>query len=55
MTAAETKWVCVGYDHRQQRHDALAYIRETGAEAEAICQKLHPHFEIYFTKEGDLY
>ena len=55
MATTETKWVCVGYDHRRQRHDALAYIRETGAEAEATCRPLHQHFEIYFTKEGDLY
>jgi hypothetical protein len=49
----ESKWVCVGYDTRQQRNDALAYIRDTAAQAEAVCRQLHPNFEIYYTKRVD--
>ena len=49
----ELKWVCVGYDTKQQRNDALSYWKDTAAQAEEMCRKLHPDFDIYYTKRVD--
>ena len=53
-TATEMHWVCVGYDTRQQRNDALGYICDTAQQAEKRCKELHPTFEVYYVKRGDL-
>ena len=47
-------WVCVGYDLKQQRNDALGYLCDTAKQAEEICRRNHPTFEIYYVKRGDL-
>ena len=52
--ATELHWVCVGYDIRQQRNDALGYICDTAEQAQARCEQLHPFFEVYYVKRGDL-
>lgn len=49
----ELKWVCVGYDTKQCRNDALAYICDTAAQAEAKCRQNYPTFDIYYTKRVD--
>lgn len=46
-------WVCVGYDTHKMMNDALGYIADTALQAEAICRKLHPNFDIYYTKRCD--
>ncbi len=46
----EIHWVCVGYDTRKMMNDALGYMADTALQAEAICRKLHPNFDIYYTK-----
>ena len=53
MVTTELHWVCVGYDTKQQRNDALGYVTDTAAQAEALCRKLHPNFDIYYTKRVD--
>ena len=50
----ELHWVCVGYDTRQQRNGALGYWCDTAQQAKAICQRLHPTFDVYYVKRGDL-
>ena len=46
----EIHWVCVGYDTRKMMNDALGYMADTALQAEAICRKLYPNFDIYYTK-----
>jgi hypothetical protein len=58
MTAINTletqlHWICVGYDRKQQRNDALGYVCDTAKQAEETCKRLHPAFEIYYVKRGD--
>ena len=50
----EMHWVCVGYDTRQQRNDFLSYWCDTAEQAEKRCKELHPNFEVYFVRRGDL-
>lgn len=52
--ATQLHWVCVGYDTRQQRNDALGYWCDTAQQAKERCQKLHPTFDVYYVKRGDL-
>lgn len=52
--ATEMHWVCVGYDTRQQRNDALGYWCDTAQQAKQRCQALHPTFDVYYVKRGDL-
>ena len=50
----EMHWVCVGYDTRQSRNDFLSYWCDTAEQAEKRCKELHPNFEVYFVRRGDL-
>jgi hypothetical protein len=52
--ATEMHWVCVGYDRGQQRNDALGYWCDTAQQAQARCEQLHPLFEVYYVKRGEL-
>ena len=50
----EMHWVCVGYDTHQHRNDALGYWCDTAKQAEQRCKELHPAFDVYYVKRGDL-
>lgn len=52
--ATQMHWVCVGYNTRQQRNDALGYWCDTAQQAKQRCQELHPEFDVYYVKRGDL-
>jgi hypothetical protein len=53
LTGNELKFVCVGYDTKQQRNDALSYWTDTALQAEAKCRELHPNFDVYYVKHED--
>jgi hypothetical protein len=39
-------WGCRCWDTKNNRYTLLAYVRETKAEAYAICSELHPNYDI---------
>jgi hypothetical protein len=39
-------WACRCWDTKNNRYDLLTYVRETEAEAYAICTELNPHYDI---------
>jgi hypothetical protein len=39
-------WGVYGWDTKQDRYQLLSYVKETKAEAYAICAKLHPAIDI---------
>jgi hypothetical protein len=45
-SAALYVWGCRCWDTKHDRYDVLAYVRETKAEAYAICSELHPTYDI---------
>ena len=42
----ERKYVCIGWDLRQNRYDELAYLTTSADAARVRCQELHPDFAI---------
>ena len=42
----ERKYVCIGWNLRQNRYDELAYLTTSADAARVRCQELHPDFAI---------
>lgn len=44
--AVERKFVCIGWNVRQDRYDELSYLTTSADAARARCQELNPDFAI---------
>lgn len=53
MNHTAIHWTVVGYDTKKHMNDALGYLTDTAAQAEAKCKELHPNLEIYYTCRND--
>ena len=49
---SEKKYLVQGCHTNWDKYDVLAYMAESKAEAYAMCQKLHPKFDIYSVSEA---
>ena len=45
-TASTSVWGCRCYDTKNNRYVVLAYVRETKAEAYAVCTDLNPTYDV---------